>query len=62
MAFNFVDPLHPLAQQDFEPAGIVLFISELLAQADYLEGQRIVVSLELDCGGSASWPGHGAKD
>jgi hypothetical protein len=31
---QFVDPLHPLAQQDFEPAGIVLFISELLAQAD----------------------------
>ena len=31
---QFIDPLHPLAQQDFEPAGIVLFISELLAQAD----------------------------
>jgi hypothetical protein len=34
LAVQFIDPRQALAQQDFEPAGIVLFISELLAQAD----------------------------
>jgi hypothetical protein len=50
---EFVDPLHALAQQDFQPLGIALLGCELVAQLHDLGAQRIVFFLELefdDCG------------
>ncbi len=36
-----------LPQQDFQSSGVALFSAQLLAQADELQRQRIVVALQL---------------
>jgi hypothetical protein len=45
---ELVNPLVALAQQDFEPAGVALFISQLCAQLQELGAKRPVGALPLN--------------
>ena len=62
---QFVDPLHPLAQEQFEPANSALAVFDLAAQSNDLGAQSVILfeqQLEFGAGRLAVARVHGAKD
>jgi hypothetical protein len=62
---QFIDPLHPLTQEEFEPADSTLLVFDLAAQSNYLGAQSIILfeqQLEFGAGRLAVARVHGAKD